>query len=368
MKAQSSIHFAKGNSSYFSHNDRSCSTKNSIFQDEENEVLHNAKESLKIYKNELKIRAEAYFKRTNQQLQKNVVTHRSAIVNLNQHHILNDLKLICEKIEQDLDTKILQVAIHKDEGRYKNIKYFDTKIKVKNYHAHIEIMGIDSNGISIAQNSFDKNGKRTRKRLDKSFYIEMQDFVAKTLGMIRGKKGSKRKRLDTYDFKEAMEQQEKAIAVKNTQISRLKEENGNKKLEIKKYKKENEILKNKIQDLQQITLKQQITYQKDLKIQKENNISLKSELTVIAEKIKKTIPPHLMKEEFNKMSVNNLLHVFLKLLVEEAKKRTNIIDQQKKELEKAFQQIKQLEKKDKELSTKYSSSDHDDIEGFSFSP
>jgi len=234
-KAKSSIHFAKGAEGYFSHNDRSTPTKNSIFNDEKNEVSCSAIEAFKVYREELSKRAEAYTARTGQKLQKNAVTHRSAILNLHAHHTLQDLQPIINKIEKDLDTKVLQVAIHRDEG------HIDDKGEaVKNIHAHLEIMGLDSNGISLAQNSFGDDNKKKRKRLDSTYYRELQDFVAKTLKMERGKVNSKAKRLDTYEYKNHKEKEAKTVKELKAEFElfRKKMLNKNKELENKVYSKE----------------------------------------------------------------------------------------------------------------------------------
>lgn len=205
-EAKSSGHFAVGGSGYFYHNDRSHKTKNSIFSDEKNDVSCSANEAMKMYRQELQKRSEAYTARTNQKLQKNIATHRSLIINLHQHHTLDDLEEVKKYLEKSLDTKVLQIAIHRDEG------YIDkeTGEHHKNYHAHIEMMGIDSHGISIAQhqnkNKSKKQVEATReKRLDKKFYSDFQTFLADSLKMERGKHNSKAVRLDTYDWKREAE-------------------------------------------------------------------------------------------------------------------------------------------------------------------
>ena len=67
--AISSIHFASGHSGYFSHNSREAHTNNAIFSDEENYCSTSKDEAFQIYREELKIRSEAYEKRTGQKLQ-----------------------------------------------------------------------------------------------------------------------------------------------------------------------------------------------------------------------------------------------------------------------------------------------------------
>ena len=234
MSRGSSGHFAKGHSGYFFHNDRTSETKNSIFDTSKNEYSCSAKEALQIYQQELSIRSQKYTELTNQKLQKQTVTHRSLIINLQQHHTLQDLKKVKEYLEISLDTKVLQIAIHKDEG------YVDDDGKKHiNYHAHIEFMGIDRYGISLAQHQNKKNSKvkveQTRvNRLDSKFYTKFQTFLANQLEMQRGKKHSKARRLDTYEYKAHKEKENE-----NTQEI---------KLTVKGLKQEIQNLRNELQE------------------------------------------------------------------------------------------------------------------------
>ena len=188
--AQSSIHIEAGNYSFLSHNDRSRSTVNSIFNDEKNEIDLDAKSAYEIYKNELQKRADAYQIRTNQKLQKRAITHLSAIINLNQNHTLDDVKKVTSYLEKTLDTKVFQIAIHRDEGHIN-----DDNEPIKNYHAHIEFLGIDTNGRSV------------RKKLTRKYLSDLQTQVANLLNMERGINYAKEreprpKRFGTYEEKE----------------------------------------------------------------------------------------------------------------------------------------------------------------------
>jgi len=211
--------------------------------------LHDHKTALKIYKEELAKRALAYTRQTNQKLQKNVATILSAVVNLEQHHTLQDLQPILDKLEQDLDTKIISASIHRDEGTLiekstgkkffsgedfalnqdKKLYWIDEKknflepinleqFKIKkNYHAHIEFLGIDSNGKAIKHN-----------RLHKHYLSALQDFVAETLQMERGRKKSKNRHKDPNVFKqegvakrEAQEELEKTATIKALKVKAI---------------------------------------------------------------------------------------------------------------------------------------------------
>jgi len=191
MKRKSSIHIEQGKLGYLFHNDRTKPTANSIFSQENNEYDNDATTAIEIYRQELQKRSEIYTKRTGKNLHKNTITHLSAIVNLDERHTLQDVKKIADYLEQELGTKVFQIAIHRDEG------YVDEQTGEKhiNYHAHLEFLGLDKQGNSV------------RRKLDRKFLINLQDKVAEILQMQRGinytKERKKRpKRLDTYEYKE----------------------------------------------------------------------------------------------------------------------------------------------------------------------
>lgn len=191
--ATSSIHIDSGANGYFAHNSRESKTVNAIFDDEKNYCSCTNAEAFDLFKKELAIRSEAYQKRTGQKLQSKTVTHLSAIVNFNKEHTPENIKKLCDFLEKELDTKVIQFAMHRDEGHIA-----ENGEKIKNYHAHIEFMGLDSQGNSI---------KRTLKKKE---LINLQSKTAEILGMQRGRnyvaeKAKRPKRLDTYEFKKAKE-------------------------------------------------------------------------------------------------------------------------------------------------------------------
>ena len=117
---KSSIHIQKASAGAITHNSRENYAKSVVFTDEKNEIWNDKKRAFEIFKNELAIRSEAYSKRTNQKLQKTAVTHLSAVVNLERHHTLKDLEKIKDELEKVFDTKVFQMAIHRDEGKIKH--------------------------------------------------------------------------------------------------------------------------------------------------------------------------------------------------------------------------------------------------------
>ena len=242
----SSMHIQGASAGSILHNARENFSHSVVFTDEKNELYNTAKEAYEIYRQELAIRSEAYSARTKQKLQKKSITKLSAIFNLEKHHTLEDLQSLKKYLEKELDTKVYQIAIHRDEGKlvekttkkelysgkefFKNpaddTLYFDKKYTKKidmkkydiekNYHAHIEMLGIDSTGQAIKRN-----------RLSKYQLSKMQTKVAELLHMKRGVLGSKAKRRDTHQFKErGSEQQEMKLTVSSLKadIERLRKE------------------------------------------------------------------------------------------------------------------------------------------------
>jgi chromosome segregation ATPase len=128
---------------------------------------------------------------------------------LQKHHSLYDVKKVANFLEEKLDTKVCQIAIHRDEG------FKDENGVKKNYHAHIEFLGLDQQGKSI------------RRKLTKNFLRELQTETAKILGMERGQKNSKKRRLDTYEFKEHAKRKEEEKKEQLAKIKDLKEINKN---------------------------------------------------------------------------------------------------------------------------------------------
>ena len=197
--AISSIHIEAGHGGYFAHNSREAHTVNSVFSDEPNFCSCTKEEAFETYRSELEKRAEAYTDRTGQKLQKNAITHLSAIVNFNKEHTPEDMQKVCDLLERRFDTKVIQLSMHRDEGK---------SIDDKNYHAHIEFMGLDSKGESV------------RRKLDRPTLKALQTDVATILKMERGHDYAKErlprpKRLGTYEYKvhkKALEEQMKDLS------------------------------------------------------------------------------------------------------------------------------------------------------------
>lgn len=226
--AKSSIHIEGGNFNFFRHNDRSRPTKNSIFRDEKNEYWNDSETAYKLWKSLVQKRSEKYQQRRGRKLHKKTLTHLSAIVNLNQHHKLDDLKPLARYLEQEFGARVVQVAIHRDEG------HVDSKGNaVKNYHAHIEMVGIDEDGNSV------------RRKLDRGALIKLQSKTAELLGMERGtnytaEQKPRPKRLGTYEYKKAKELEEQA---KKGIVKKAKKVIGDDRAKLKDLEAENRRLR-----------------------------------------------------------------------------------------------------------------------------
>ena len=180
--AISSIHIEAGKIGFFSHNSREKETANAIFNDEENFCSCDFDTAVDTFRAEVKTRTKAYLKNhpTRKKLHAKTLTHLSAIVNFNKEHTPSDIKKVCDYLEDTLDTKVIQYAMHRDEGHIIEDESKDihdaihVNTKIKNYHAHIEFIGIDSKGESI------------RRKLDRPFLKQLQTDVANILNMERG--------------------------------------------------------------------------------------------------------------------------------------------------------------------------------------
>jgi hypothetical protein len=198
--AISSIHIATGKNGFFAHNSRESKTVNSIFDDEENFCSCSNSEAFEIFKTELQKRTEAFLKNHKQtKLHSKTITHLSAVVNFNKNNTPEDIRKVCQYLELKFDTRVIQYSMHRDEGHVE-----EDGTVIKNYHAHIEFIGLDSKGNSV------------RRKLDKKTLRELQTGVAKLLRMQRGHEYAKEKlprpkRLDTYEFKSHKKREAKAV-------------------------------------------------------------------------------------------------------------------------------------------------------------
>ncbi|WP_262152208.1 hypothetical protein [Chryseobacterium foetidum] len=155
---------------------------------------------------------EAYCKeKSGRKLQKNAMPVREAVVVIKENTTMLELQNLAERLEEELNIRVFQIAIHKDEGH--NDK--DTKEWKPNYHAHL-----------VADWQDLKTGKTLKHQ---SFhYSKMQDLTAECLNMERGISGS-RGRLEAIEFK--IQQKEEDLKVLEERYDTMKSEMSSTKSE-----------------------------------------------------------------------------------------------------------------------------------------
>jgi len=158
------------------------------------------------------LKIEAYCKeKSGRKLQKNAMPVREAVVVIKEDTTMMELQNLAKRLEEELNIRVFQIAIHKDEGH----KDKDTKEWKPNYHAHL-----------VADWQDLKTGKTLKHQ---SFhYSKMQDLTAECLNMERGISGS-RGRLEAIEFK--IQQKEEDLKVLEERYDLMKSEMGSKKSE-----------------------------------------------------------------------------------------------------------------------------------------
>ena len=324
--AKSSIHLQTAKGGTILHNARENYSKSVVFTDEKNELWNDSKTAFKMFRDELEIRTKAYTERTGQKLHKTTSTLISGVVNLEQKHTLKDMEKIKDYLEKEFDTKVIQMSVHRDEGKlinkenedlklvsgkdfFLNAKdnelYFDNKFTKKinmnewkiekNYHGHFEMLGLDT------------QGKTLRKKMNIVKLSKLQDFTAQSLEMertpsnvIQNEKGkfqrkstTNKKRLDTHEFKAKAKAKNDAIKESLKDKAELKKDNKILKQELEELKKENLKFREELKAKEGGVSREEFKKQEDLnrKLQqdlKEKNITLNEALAKI-EELKKDI-------------------------------------------------------------------------------
>lgn len=154
-------------------------------------------------------------------MQKNATPIREAVVNLNHHHSVADLRKLSDKLEEQYGMKAFQIHIHRDEGIWEN------GIFKHNYHGHIVFRWQDM-----------ATGKTLR--LNKLAMSQIQTLVSEELRMERGeyKENSNVVRLEAVEYKaqqeekrvKRLQEQNKVLEQKKNEvrarIARLEKERG----------------------------------------------------------------------------------------------------------------------------------------------
>lgn len=172
-----------------------------------------------------------------------------AVINLEEHHNLSDVKKVAEHIRRKYKLTPYAVAVHRDEG------YTDkTTGKTKyNYHAHVMFYTVCE-------------GKSQMRTVGKKGLSSMQTEVAQLLGMERGQVNSKTVRLNHKQYrqvqKDKSQQQELFSTVANLAIQKneelksellsLKEQKTQIEAERKKYKEDGDHIAEDYRKLQEL--------------------------------------------------------------------------------------------------------------------
>ena len=208
------------------------------------------------------------------------------------------------------------MSMHRDEGHIieEESQAIHDKIKVntaiKNYHGHIEFLGLDSQGNSI------------RRKLDKPMLREIQTEVAKILGMERGRQTSYNKEEYLKITNELKLQNEyadkkeynKAFNEKAKELGLLKERKA-KRLDTYEYKKLAETVATKVKEKEKeiLATKDQLkeannqlrAYMKENGAVRTDYAELEKEKKLLEEKLKvKDLTIEEMQDKFKEIEEN----------------------------------------------------------------
>ena len=197
--AKSSINFQKSKGHSYDHNFRK-DEPNYLLKAEnrlENFYWQNERTAREIFNDELKEYGAKKGKRPRFEN-----SHWEAVLNLNKNHTLEDVQKVARYIEQKFNITCATIAVHRDEGHYKNDK------PQYNFHAHITFVTV-------------KDGQQNwrKEKIKPSDLAKLQTEVAEILQMERGQENSEAERLSHRQYKKAAQQKEQLEA----EIERLKE-------------------------------------------------------------------------------------------------------------------------------------------------
>jgi hypothetical protein len=156
------------------HNNREIIPDYVIGDASKNECTGGTTEVLALYMSKSEEAHKNYFKRTGQKIQtKSEKFVWEALLNIEEHHTLEDIMILAKEFEKKYSWQILQISLHKDEGHRSET----TMEKKMNFHAHILFFMLSPTGIyCFKQRDFGK------KKM-----AEIQTFVANKLKMERGR-------------------------------------------------------------------------------------------------------------------------------------------------------------------------------------
>ena len=200
--AKSSINFQKSKGHSYDHNFRK-DEPNYLLKAEnrlENFYWQNEKSAREIFDEEL-----SNTKRKGGPIPRFENSHWEAVLNLNKNHTLEDVQKVARYIEQKFNITCATIAVHRDEGHYKNDK------PQHNFHAHITFVTY-------------KDGQQNwrKEKIKPADLRELQTAVAEILQMERGQENSKAERLSHRQYKQVAQEKEQL----EDKILTLKERNA----------------------------------------------------------------------------------------------------------------------------------------------
>ena len=200
--AKSSINFQKSKGHSYDHNFRKDEPNYLLKPADrlENFYWQNQKSAREIFDEELNSYGTKKGKRPTFEN-----SHWEAVLNLNKNHTLEDVQKLAEYIEQKFNITCATIAVHRDEGHYKNDK------PQHNFHAHITFVTV-------------KDGQQNwrKEKIKPADLRELQTAVAEMLQMERGQENSEAERLSHKQYKKAAQQKEQL----EKEILSLKERNA----------------------------------------------------------------------------------------------------------------------------------------------
>lgn len=222
---------------------------------------------------------------TGKKIQKNAVTLKEGVVNLNPYNTMEDLQALKEKLYEKFKIKTIQIHIHRDEGHAKS------KTWNQNLHAHMVFDWTNEEGKTLKLNMYDM--------------VEIQDIVAETLRMKRGQK-SDVKHLNAVAYKvqqaeKELEELQKKADNKENLINILNSDVQKGKASLQWYKEENEKMAAKNAKLKQEAEELKKTIEK-LKQEEGNKSEIVGELLILREEVEnKRKEKQALEDEKNKV-------------------------------------------------------------------
>ena len=222
--AKASINFQKAKRGGLKHNDRTEKVEPDYLLPkefrEENIVNRSAKDAEELLR-KLKAEANANYKEVFGQKNQASSYVIEAVINLNKEHTKADLDKVVKDIEEETGFTCVQYASHGDEGRLATSLTTKELFAIHNRHAHLTFFTLDKKTgqqlyrKEVTKKQLEKNPNL--KPFNKTRMSKMQDIVAKSLNMERGKRGSKVPRLSAKAYREAqrlIEEEVKKINLK----------------------------------------------------------------------------------------------------------------------------------------------------------